>query len=97
MHQYQEAAKDFLVGYVVETRKVKSMKKSAMSLWLRIDPRSYLEIEKGRYGLSAASLLCFQCNLADAEILDMVHSFKSRIGTASRGRQRSGKPIQKHL
>ena len=87
MHQYQEAAKDFLVGYVVETRKAKSMKESTMSLWLRIDPRSYFEIEKGRYGLSAASLLCFQCNLADGEILDMVHSFKSRIGTARRGRQ----------
>lgn len=83
MHQYQEAAKDFLVGYVVEMRKAKSLKKSTMSGWLQIDPRSYFEIEKGRYGLSAASLLCFQCNLADAEILDMVHSFKSKIGTAS--------------
>lgn len=83
MHQYQETAKDFLVGYVVETRKAKSLKKSTMSVWLRIDPRSYFEIEKGRYGLSAASLLCFQCNLADAEILDMVHRFQLRIGAAS--------------
>ena len=83
MHQYQETAKDFLVGYVVETRKAKSLKKSTMSVWLRIDPRSYLEIKKGRYGLSAASLLCFQCNLADTEILDMVHRFQSRIGAAS--------------
>ena len=87
MHQYQGAAKDFLVGYVVETRKAKSLKKSTMSVRLQIDPRSYFEIEKGRYGLSAASLLCFQCNLADTEILDMVHSFKSKIETASRGRQ----------
>ena len=80
MHQYQEAAKDFLVGYVIETRKTKSLTKNTMSIWLRIDPRSYSEIEKGTYGLSAASLLCFQCNLADTEILNMVHSFRSRIG-----------------
>lgn len=79
VHQYQEVAKYFLVGCVVETRKAKSLKKSTMSIWLQIDPRSYLDIEKGRYGLSAASLLCFQCNLADVEILDMVHSFKSKI------------------
>lgn len=49
MHQHQEAAKDFLVWYVVEMRKAKSLKKSTMSGWLQIDPRSYFEIEKGLY------------------------------------------------
>lgn len=84
MHQYQEVVKDFLVEYVVKVRMDKSLTKSAMSVWLRIDPRSYLELEKGTYGLSAAALLFFQSHLNDTELLDMVHQFQTAI---TRGRK----------
>lgn len=79
MHQYQEIAKNFLGPYVVGIRESKHLKKSAMSTWLQIDPRSYSEIEKGRYCLSAASLLCFQSKLDDAELLDMLHQFRAIV------------------
>ena len=79
MHQHQEVVKNFLVEYVVKTRREKQMKKSAMSLWLQVDPRSYLDVEKGRYGLSAAALLCFQCHLTDDEIVEMIHQFRGVI------------------
>lgn len=60
VHQYQEVVKDFLIEYVIEMRESKSLTKTAMSVWLCIDPRSYFELERGRFSMSAASLLCFQ-------------------------------------
>ena len=79
MHQYQKVVKDFLIEYVIEMRESKSLTKTAMSVWLCIDPRSYFELERGRFSMSAASLLCFQCCLDDKEVLDMVHRFRGRL------------------
>ena len=45
VHQYQEVVKDFLIEYVIEMRESKSLTKTAMSVWLCIDPRSYFELE----------------------------------------------------
>ena len=79
MHKYRDMVKEFLVGYIIETRKGKGLKKNAMSIWLRIDPRSYADIEAKKCGISAASLLLFECCLEDLELLDMIHEFRGNL------------------
>ena len=79
MHKYQKTAKEFLVGHVVEMRREKVLKKSVMSVWLQIGLRSYFEIEKGKYGLSTAALLCFLCGRKDPEGLDLVRQFRKKV------------------
>ena len=80
MHKYQKTAKEFLVGHVVEMRREKARKKGVMSVWLQIGPRSYSEIEEGKYGgLSTAALLCFLCGRKDPEVLDLVRPFRKKL------------------
>ena len=37
------------------------------------------EIEKGKYGLSTAALLCFLCGRKDPEVLDLVRQFRKKL------------------
>ena len=56
MHAYTKLVKKFLNGYMAETREQRGMSKEEMSERLRIEPRSYADLEKERYCLSAPSL-----------------------------------------
>ena len=53
MHAYTKLVKKFLNGYMAETREQRGMSKEEMSERLRIEPRSYADLEKERYCLSA--------------------------------------------
>ena len=57
MHAYTKLVKKFLNGYMAETREQRGMSKEEMSERLRIEPRSYADLEKERYCLSAPSLM----------------------------------------
>lgn len=59
MHAYTKLVKKFLNGYMAETREQRGMSKEEMSERLRIEPRSYADLEKERYCLSAPSLMFF--------------------------------------
>ena len=46
MHAYTKLVKKFLNGYMAETREQRGMSKEEMSERLRIEPRSYADLEK---------------------------------------------------
>ena len=57
MHAYTKLVKKFLNGYMAETREQRGMSKEEMSERLRIEPRSYADLEKERYCLSGVEEL----------------------------------------
>ena len=59
MHAYSKLDKKFLNGYMAETREQRGMSKEEMSERLRIEPRSYADLEKERFFLSALSVMFF--------------------------------------
>ena len=79
MHKYQRHVKEFLVKYVVEFRQEHGLTKTSMSVRLRMDPRSYLPIETGEYGLSAAALMFLLISLEDRQVLELVRAFESYL------------------
>ena len=79
MHKYQRHVKEFLIKYVVEFRQEHGLTKTAMSVLLRMDPRSYSPIEAGDYGLSAAALMFLLIALKDSQTLELVHAFQSYV------------------
>lgn len=76
MHTYTDIVKPFLCGHLIRTRKARQLTKTAMSKWLRIDPRSYPNLENGRYCLSAPSLLFFLSDLDNEEVAELLHQFR---------------------
>ena len=52
MHMYNDFVKNFLSSYVKNMRKAKGLSKTEMSAHLRIDPRSYADLESGKYCFS---------------------------------------------
>lgn len=79
MHTYNDVVKSFLLGYLRRTRSARHLTKAAMSAWLRIDPRSYPDLEKGRYCLSTPCLLFLLAGLEDQEVLDLLRQFRLTV------------------
>ena len=77
MHMYNDFVKNFLSSYVKNMRKAKGLTKSEMSAYLRIDPRSYSDLESGRYCFSASSLLFLLSTIEDEEIIQMIKRFRA--------------------
>lgn len=76
MHTYSDVVKSFLCNYLKQTRSTRQLTKTAMAAWLRIDFRSYPNLETGRYCLSATSLLFLLSGLEDQEVLDLLCRFR---------------------
>lgn len=77
MHMYNEFVKNFLSSYVKNMRKTKGLSKTEMSAHLRIDPRSYADLESGKYCFSSASLLFLLSTIEDEEIIQMIRHFQT--------------------
>lgn len=45
---------------------------------LRVSPRSYIDLEHGKYSLSSVTLLFFLSHLTDGEIVELVRRFAER-------------------
>ncbi len=45
---------------------------------LRVSPRSYIDLEYGKYSLSSVTLLFFLSHLTDREIVELVRRFAER-------------------
>lgn len=81
MHMYNDFVKNFLSSYVKNMRKAKGLSKTEMSAHLRIDPRSYADLESGKYCFSAASLLFLLSTIEDEEIIQMIRSFQTEAAS----------------
>lgn len=79
MHIYNNLVKEFLCGYIIFTRKSLGLTKEQMSEYLRVAPRSYMDLEKGKFCLSAPSLMFFMLHLQDEEAVIMLHRFRETV------------------
>ena len=79
MRKYKGFVKRFLIGWLREMRSTLGLTQEKMSESLRMSVRSYTDIERGKSGFSATTLLFFLSLLKDEEILRLVHDFREGI------------------
>ena len=76
MHAYTKLVKKFLNGYMAETREQRGMSKEEMS------ERSYADLEKERYCLSAPSLMFFLLFLESPGVEELIQKFRQTVEQA---------------
>ena len=65
--------KEYLSVRMEERRKNLLLSQEAMAEALRITPRAYGDLERGKYCASAFVLLLFLCRMDDTEILSLIY------------------------
>lgn len=80
MRKLKSQSKAYLHYYVKQTRKQLGLTQEEMAARLSMSTRSYSDIERGKSGFSATTLLIFLSLLQDdKEILDIVHGFAKQV------------------
>ena len=79
MRKYKGFVKRFLIGWLREMRSTLGLTQEKMSESLRMSVRSYTDIERGKSGFSATTLLFLLSLLPDEEIVRLVHEFRESI------------------
>ncbi len=64
--------KEYLSGRMEERRKHLLLSQEAMAEALRITPRAYGDLERGKYCASAFVLLLFLCRMDDTDVLSLI-------------------------
>lgn len=76
MRQYKLLLQDFLTDRLLDYRKSNHYTQEHMAELLHISPRSYIDIEHGKNGFSATSLVFFQLLLTRSEVSSLLDDFK---------------------
>ena len=76
MHQYQSLLKDFLMVRVHSYRLTLQCSQERMAEKLRISPRSYIDLERGKYGFSALTLMFFLSVMEEKEVQKLLREFR---------------------
>ena len=79
MHQYQSLLKEFLMVRVHSYRLTLQCSQERMAEKLRISPRSYIDLERGKYGFSAATFAFFLLILPEEDVLDLLKRLRKLI------------------
>ena len=79
MHQYTLLLRSFLTERIKSRRKALHFSQETMAEKLRISPRSYISLEQGKSGCSAATLMFFLLILPDMELLRLCAEFRRRV------------------
>lgn len=79
MHQYTLLLRAFLTEQIKTRRKALHWTQETMAEKLRISPRSYISLEQGKSGCSAATLMFFLLILSDQELLRLCAAFRRRV------------------
>ena len=79
MHQFTLLLRAFLTEQIKSRRKVLHLTQEAMAEKLRISPRSYISLEQGKSGCSAATLMFFLLILSNDELLCLFTAFRRRV------------------
>lgn len=69
---YKTIFQNHMRGKLKSYRHTHNLSQECMSEYLRISPRSYADIEHGRYGMSAHTLVMFMLLMSDSEILQLM-------------------------
>lgn len=79
MRKYRAFVKAYLAKRLLATRKELKLTQEKMSESLRMSVRSYTEIERGRSGFSATTLLFFLSGLPEEQALDVIRGFREGV------------------
>lgn len=79
MHMYKEFVKKFLIERIRKKRLAENMTKSKMSECLRIDPRSYADLESGHSSVSAPSVLFFLNFIGEEQAKELLDEFQEEV------------------
>ena len=78
MSQYKLLLQGILTDRILVYRTANHFTQEQMAELLRISPRSYFDIEHGKYCCSAITLIFFMLILSKAEVLDFLEEFRKR-------------------
>lgn len=76
---YIEALKDFVADEIRQFRKSQGLSQESMSELLRIDPRSYSDLERKVNSCSALTLACFMLQLEDEAVLQLLKAISALL------------------
>ena len=79
MHQYTLLLRMFMTEQIKGRRKALHFTQETMAEKLHISPRSYINIERGKSGCSAATLMFFLIILPEEELLQLCAEFRARV------------------
>ena len=79
MHQYSLLLRVFLTEQIKSRRKALHLTQESMAEKLRISPRSYISLEQGKSGCSAATLMFFLLILSNEDLLQLFAAFRRRL------------------
>ncbi len=79
MHKYSPQLKAYMRKNLVDFRKRENRTQEQMAAQLHITVRSYYELEAGKSGLSAPSILFFLDALPDDLLVKTVRDFRSQL------------------
>ena len=78
MRQYKLLLQGFLMNQILFYRSENQLTQEQMAELLHISPRSYFDIEHGKYCCSAITLIFFMLILSKADVLDFLDEFRLR-------------------
>ena len=79
MHQYTLLLRMFMTEQIKGRRKALHFTQETMAEKLHISPRSYINIERGKSGCSAATLMFFLLILPDEDRMRLCAAFRKRV------------------
>ena len=79
MRQYKLLLQGFLMNQILFYRSVNQLTQEQMAELLHISPRSYFDLEHGKYGLSALTLVFFLSMLPKSEVGNLLDEFQLLI------------------
>lgn len=79
MHIYTKQLQSTLSRKAYEVRKKRKISQQSMAECLRIDTRSYCDLEHGRYCFSAPSLILLELMMTEMELLLFLEELQNAI------------------
>ncbi|WP_394272271.1 helix-turn-helix transcriptional regulator [Butyricicoccus sp.] len=79
MLTYKTSFRNHLATKLKRYRHSHKLSQETMSEYLRISPRSYVDIERGRYGMSAHTLVMFMLMMSDTEVLQLIDELRKIV------------------
>ncbi len=79
MRKYQPELKTYLRGVLLKLRRRLNLTQEQMAAMLHISPRSYSNLERGKTGLSAVSLIFMLYGLSPDETIQLIDTFVNSV------------------
>ena len=76
MNLYKSLAKEFFTEYAGPMRASRKLTQEKMAEQLRITPRAYGDLERGKYCFSASTLLFFLLAMREDELFGFLNGFR---------------------